>query len=334
MARYILNKKVNSCNANNLLDFDGIGDFIWNFISSVYQANWNAFYTDNNTTILRAKIASKFSPRIAPTASKNSKEIPKSVLVTINKVLLLPPLSVKSKREVNVISKYFQSKKPLVKTKKPIGNNNSARLYTQATKPSANTLEVLKIKKAFPALNTKKINQVNSIVKGNLKPKLWIQMTTKGLSRKQVIVPISKDDNGNFMKNLALHVANINRQLQNAKSEVLVNYIRSDPMGITVITSKVSQQSDLLIIDQYVKNSNDINALQVEEPWLPKSKFYLKIIGIPFYPHDNSQEHLMSSDIETILKQNQIFNNISLASKPRVIKISFKSNMSIVWIDI
>ena len=74
-------------------------------------------------------------------------------------------------------------------------------------------------------------------------------MITKGLSRKQVIVPMSKDDNSNFIKNSALHVVNINRQLQNAKSEVLVDYIRSDPMDITVITSKVFQQSDLLIID-------------------------------------------------------------------------------------
>ena len=130
MARYISNKKVNSCNANDLLDFDGIGDSIWNFISSVYQANWDAFYTDNNTTTLRVKIASKFSPRITPTTSKNSKEMPKSIPVTIDKVLPLPSLPVKSKREVNVISKYFQSKKPLVKTKKLIGNNNPARSYT------------------------------------------------------------------------------------------------------------------------------------------------------------------------------------------------------------
>jgi len=129
IARYISNKKINSHNANNLLDFDGIGDSIWNFISSVYQANWNTFYTDNNTMTLRAKIASKFSPRIAPTASKNSKEMPKSVLVTINKIPLLPPLPVKLKREVNIISKYFQSKKPLVETKKLIGNNNPARSY-------------------------------------------------------------------------------------------------------------------------------------------------------------------------------------------------------------
>ena len=184
IARYISNKKVNSHNANNLLDFDGIGDSIWNFISSVYQANWDAFYTDNNTTTLRVKIASKFSPRITPTTSKNSKEMPKSIPVTIGKIPPLPPLPVKSKREVNIISKYFQSKKPLVKTKKPIRNNNPARLYAQATKLSANTLEVLKIKEAFPALNAKKIDQVNSIVKGNPKPKPRIQMMTKGPSRK------------------------------------------------------------------------------------------------------------------------------------------------------
>ncbi len=85
-----------------------------------------------------------------------------------------------------------------------------------------------------------------------------------------------------------------------------------------------------MLIDQYIKNSNDINALQIEEPRLPKSKSYLKIIDIPYYPHSNTQEHLTSSDIESILKQNQIFDNISLAFKPWVIKVSPKSDMSIV----
>jgi len=159
-------------------------------------------------------------------------------------------------------------------------------------------------------------------------------MTTKGPSRKQVIIPMSRKNNSNFMKNSFLHMANINKLLHNAKSEVLVNYIQSNPMGVTIITNKISQQSDMLIINQYVKSSNDINSLQVEEPHLPKSKSYLKIISILFYPHENSQERLTSNDIEMILKQNHIFNNISLASKPRVIKVSPKSNISIVWIDI
>ena len=157
---------------------------------------------------------------------------------------------------------------------------------------------------------------------------------TKDPSRKQVIIPMSRENINTFMKNSSLHVANINRLLCNAKSDVLVDYIWSDPIGVIIITNKVSQQSDMSIINQYIKNSNDINSLQVEEPHLPKSKSYLKIIGIPFFPHANSQEKLISNDIEMILKQNHIFDNISLTSKPRVIKVSPKSDMSTVWIDI
>ena len=137
-----------------------------------------------------------------------------------------------------------------------------------------------------------------------------------------------------FMKNSSLHVTNINRELCNAKTEVLVDYIHSDSTGIIITTNKVGQQSDLSIIDNYIKNSNDVNALQVENSRLPMSKSYLKIIGIPFFPHSNSMEKLTSFDVETILKQNHIFDNISLVSKPRVIKVSPKSDMAIVWLDI
>ena len=159
-------------------------------------------------------------------------------------------------------------------------------------------------------------------------------MMTKGLSRKQVIIPMSGKNISSFMKSSSLHVANLNRLLCSAKSEVLTDYIYADPIGITIITNKISQQSDMAIINNYVKSLNDINSLQMNEPCLPKSKSYLKIIGIPFYPHANSQERLTLNDIKTILKQNHIFDNILLASKPRVIKVSPKSDMSIVWLDI
>ena len=120
----------------------------------------------------------------------------------------------------------------------------------------------------------------------------------------------------------------------NTKANILVDYICSDNTGINIITNKVAHQSDMSIIDQYVKNSNNINSLQVEDSRLPKSKSYLKIIGIPFYPHTNSQEKLTSINIKTILQQNHIFDNIFLTSKLRVIKVSPKSDMAIVWIDI
>jgi len=213
-------------------------------------------------------------------------------------------------------------------------SNNSGKSYAQATKSPNNTLEVLKIKKTFPSLNAQKVDQVNNIVNGQAKPKPHIKMMTKGLSRKQVFIPMSRENINFIMKNLSLHVANMNRLLCNAKSDILTDYIRADPIGITIITNEVSQQSDMAIINNYVKSLNDINSLQIDKPRLPKSKSYLKIIGIPFFPHANSQERLIPNDIETILKQNHIFNNISLVSKPRVIKVSPKSDMSIIWLDI
>ena len=228
------------------------------------------------------------------------------------------------KKEANVISKYFQNNKTSAEPKK------LNRLYTQVSKQTVNTSEILKIKELFPALNAKKIDQINNIIKGNLNPKPHIQMTMKGPSRKQIIVLMSIENNNTFMRNSATHMVNINRLLRNAKSEVLAGYIHSDPLGISVITNKVSLQSDLQIIDQYVKNSEDINALQVDEPQLPQSKSYLKIIGIPYFPHGNSQDCLTSSNVEMVLKQNQIFDNIKLASKLKVIKVSPKSDMFII----
>ena len=136
------------------------------------------------------------------------------------------------------------------------------------------------------------------------------------------------------MKNSAIHIANLNRNLKNTKSEVSVDFICSDPAGITIVTNMVSQMSNLTTIKNYIKNSESINSSQVDIPCLPQSKSYLKIIGIPYFPNGNLQEYLNSSDIENIIKQNHIFNNITLASKPRVIKVSPKLDMAIVWIDI
>jgi len=159
-------------------------------------------------------------------------------------------------------------------------------------------------------------------------------MTTKGPSKKQIIVPISSDNSNSFMKNSSTHVSNLNRLFRNAKMEIAVDFIRSNPIGLVIVTNKVAIQSDLQIIDQYVKKSKDINKLQVKEPRLPQSKSYLKITGILYFSNGRTQECLNASDIKTVLKQNQIFNDIKLASRPRVIKVSPKSDMSIVWLDI
>ena len=66
MAKYITNKQINSPIANDLDDFKGIGEVVWNFISSVYDTNWDVLSTDNNFTSLRKRISAKFTPRFQP----------------------------------------------------------------------------------------------------------------------------------------------------------------------------------------------------------------------------------------------------------------------------
>jgi len=123
----------------------------------VYQTNWDSFYTDNKATTLRVKISSKFTLRIAPNTNKSNKDTTKHVLVTIEKVLLSLSLLAKSKKEANVISKYFQNNKLLVKPKK------LAMTYAQALKPTANMSKVLKSRKhSLPSMRKKLTKLVTS----------------------------------------------------------------------------------------------------------------------------------------------------------------------------
>ena len=71
---------------------------------------------------------------------------------------------------------------------------------------------------------------------------------------------MDNDNIDKFMKYSLIYVANLNRNLRNAKSEVLVNFIHSDLLGVTVVTNKVLLLSDLLIIEKYVKNSENIDS--------------------------------------------------------------------------
>ena len=64
MEKYITNKQINPSKANNLDNFKGIGEMVWNFISSIYKANWNMLSTDNNSTSLKKKIVAKYTPSV------------------------------------------------------------------------------------------------------------------------------------------------------------------------------------------------------------------------------------------------------------------------------
>ena len=109
----------------------------------------------------------------------------------------------------------------------------------------------------------------------------------------------------------------------------MVNFIQLDPVGITIITNKVTLALDLQSIKNYIKNINCIDSEEVEIFYFSQSKSYLKIIGIS-YLQENMSIPITSNVVKDIIKKNHIFNNVVLALKPHIIKVFSKSDITIV----
>jgi len=194
--------------------------------------------------------------------------------------------------------------------------------------------EMLKIKEIFPNLSNKKTKEMQKIINSsNEKVKPKINMTTKGLSRKQVIIPMNNNIVKEFIKRSSKHIVNINCALKMIKSNTIANFIHVDSKGIIITTNNISSGSDLQEIDKYVKNSLSSDEDKISSPRLLQSKSYLKIVGIPFISEKTSN-YVSLDKIKNVLKNNHLFNNIVLTSKSRIIKVSPKADMAIIWIDI
>ena len=158
-------------------------------------------------------------------------------------------------------------------------------------------------------------------------------MTTKGLSYKQIIVPMNKEVANKYIKDASNHISSINWALKVIKSSIIADFIHVDDRDIIISTNNIASPSDLQEVKKIVKNSLHDDNDQIASPRLPQLKFYLKIVGIS-YLNKQTNAYILPEDIEKILKSNHIFNDIILAFRPRVIKISPKSDMVIIWINI
>ena len=96
-----------------------------------------------------------------------------------------------------------------------------------------------------------------------------INMITKDLSRKQIIISISNENKLRFMESSSDYIANINKVLKNVKFKVIANFIWVDQTSIIIITNKVASQLNLQKIKKYVKNVGNINTDKVEVSRLP-----------------------------------------------------------------
>ena len=210
MAKYIRNKKIDLIKVNKVNDLKDIGEAAWKFVSVFYNAGWNSLVTDTNNNSFKQKISFHCTPKVNPVKNGKLKDKNNNKLASIER--LLPPIPAKTSKEINEISKFFETKVL------SHANGNQDILYAQASKIGSNTENILKIKEAFPILKAKNINNIQQII-GNSKPKPQTNITTKSMFRKYVIVSM------NNMNKSSTHITNINKTLKNIKTDVMVNFI-------------------------------------------------------------------------------------------------------------
>jgi len=330
MSDFISNHHLKNHKEDEIPCLTGFGKVAFELVSSIFKGGWDNLLVGDGQKTFHNKIKEEFTTSV-PIAPSNRKSTCLSPAKPTESSNIPPPLNSVSSSKGDFSAKN-KGKKPSNNNSfnKPFGPMHS---YTQVSSTS-NVREILKLKENFPKLSDKKIKQIHKTVNNSNAPsKPYINMTTKGPSRKQIIIPMGSDNSKKFLSTSGDHVTNINHALKGIKSDVIVDFIRSDYRSLIIISNKVAAPSDISIINKYVKNSNDLDVNNIQDAQLPQSKSYLKILGIP-YLTENTNTPINSNVMESVIKASHIFNNIKIASKPHVCKVSPKSDMTIVWIDI
>jgi len=212
--------------------------------------------------------------------------------------------------------------------------SNMKKSYAQASKTnfSSKIEDILQVKEVFPSLSANEVGKILKVKKSSEgKMKLKLNMTTRGPSRKKVIIPITKSNAELIMKSAYKHITNTNECPKNSNSDIIADFIHPSNNGIIITTNHPANVTEISRIENFLKKIDNINPVSIEVSHLPKSKSYMKIVGLPY----NSELGVVTPDfIEGVLKETHLFKDVTLASKPRVIKASPKSNKAVVWVDI
>jgi len=82
------------------------------------------------------------------------------------------------------------------------------------------------VKKVFPTLSADEVEKMLKAKKsGRGMKKSKINMTTRGQSRREVIIPMTKANAELIVNSAHIHVSNVNKYLKNSKSDTFADFI-------------------------------------------------------------------------------------------------------------
>ena len=198
---------------------------LWRLIDTIYAANWDivSFSKDKNLTIRKC-----VGDRIMPYYMQNQPSTASSNTTMMNTPSPLPSTEVAPPPTINIPRAPPPPNKNVESTaKKDPKPSNLKKFYTQASKSNLSHIkDIVRVKEAFPALSADEVGKVLKIKNSrgdNRKPKIY--MTTRGPSRKEVIIPMAKHIAELIVNSAHIHITNINKCLRNSKSDIVADFI-------------------------------------------------------------------------------------------------------------
>ena len=262
-------------------EFVPVVEYLWKLIDTIYTAKWDSLIFDKKKTLTIRKCVREY---IVPYYRQNQLSTSTSNMKT-NTPFPLPSAEAASPPTTNMSVTPPPPNKNVESTvKKAPKSSNMKKSYVQALKSNLSCIEdILQVKKVFPALL---VNEVGKVLKisnsreGSKKPR--INMTTRGPSRKEVIIPMAKYIAELMINSVHTHIINVNKCLKNSKLDIVTDFICITNNGIVITTNKPANNLNLLTIEKYLKSIQNVNSDLIKSLHLPKSKSYMKIIGLPY----------------------------------------------------
>ena len=255
---------------------------LWKMINIIYIAKWDFLIYDKEKSLTIRKYVRE---HIIPYYRQNQ-PLTLTLNMELNTPIPLPSMGITSPPTTNIsVAPLLPNKNVESTIKKAPKPSNIKNSYTQTSKSniSCNVEDILRVKEAFPALLANKVEKMlkaKNNREGSKKPR--INMTTREPSRKEVIIPMAKHNTELIVNSAHTHIANVNKCLKISKSDIVADFICITNNGIIITTNKPANNLNLSTIENYLKSIKNVNSDSIESLCLPKSKSYMKIIGLPY----------------------------------------------------
>jgi len=197
-------------------EFEQVTKGFWNLIQAIYSSRWDLLPVEdgkNFHTLVGEKILNNYI---------------KLGLVNQPEVKKPPPSMPNTAMNPNVPATPPPSKTTGPIEKKALKPTITKKSYMQASKTniSLSIEDVIQVKEVFPTLSADEVGKMlkaKNSGRGTKKPK--INMMTRGQSKREVIISMTKTNAELIVNSAHIHISNVNKCLRNSKSDIFADFI-------------------------------------------------------------------------------------------------------------